>query len=92
MAKPTVLNPPAWADAWPGVVTAVKVETPAFFNSAYEVFLDGKSIGFVVSRQERGHTTLWDSVKTLDGSSDERAVPRVPSRASAVDDLVASAR
>lgn len=69
--KPVVLNPGVWGE-WSteryGEVTATKVPTPALLDSAYEIHVDGRSVGFVVSRKERGHAVGWDYGTTLSHS------------------------
>lgn len=68
-AKPAVLDPGQWGE-WSteryGEVTATKVKSPAFVDTAYEVHANGVLVGYVVSRKERGHGVGWDYGTSLD--------------------------
>lgn len=87
MPKPVVLDPGQWGE-WSterfGEVTATKVPTPAFYDSAYLIHANGSPVGFVVSRKERGYAVGWDFGTSLD----TRFVCGMPSRKSAVGGLL----
>lgn len=82
-----VVVPPGPAMLWDPettTVTAVKVDAPAFYRTAYLVYCNGNPVGFVASRPERGHATLWGYAKSLDGF----LYAGSPSRASACEALL----
>lgn len=88
MATPDVLLLPGKTAYWDTdqyEVTVAKCPVPpAFYHTAYLVKVNGKPVGFVVSRKERGHATLWGHTTSLSVSNGAG----MPSRAMAVEALM----
>lgn len=76
--------------AWAGITANVEVErvtAPAFYATAYRVYVDGAEVGYVFSQRERGHTTMWGHAASLS----ERLYAGAPSRPVVLEALVSSA-
>lgn len=85
MSKRVTLDPGwgAWADDLH--VEVQRVDGPALFNT-YEVFADGETVGYVVSRKS-GRETGWDHSPTKpDGNADFMFT--APDRRQAVSNLL----